>query len=562
MEDNIRHGLAEELTRRVMGGVGGIGPAPVEFSELGLSLSIAAAEVEKAHQSLSYEAIGTLGKLLASPLIQFPDMTREGADKVLGPVAERGGQRLALATVAWGEAGEAARIASLTDCSGDGALRDLAFELERTAACGGDVRIADASGLDDALARQVEAGRATPAAAARLAGALASAEATLSGEGSPAGRVGELEREIEGLRLQLGEMRAAQKAAADSIDMAVPDPADDYLADRERTAGMRPVTPEDAARDKALADIRARLAEIGLLADEEAVEASNTAWRRAADEPSERRALEAIVTGEEMDGLVSCLRAAVSLGSESGTGTISGGVCEAALPVVAGCYLSYDPAREEGPVRTLKVYPGAGGTTAFDAQPFRSLACGYEHLVGRPEAGDPSLAALREIDDAVFGLAPGPGYEEPPVWTRAFEQAQCLYSASRGVMVHCSRAGDGPSSRRLVCVTAGVEPGQLAAARAGGKTVLAALDDGSVGSATMLTDLTRGEQVEGMGPDIARIGALVAADRGEGWVAGGDEAIFTAAEDELQRGHALEVAEERAELEPQGHGGFLSFFRR
>lgn len=558
MENNKEKSLMGQLTERVMGRAGGIGGEAVEFTEAGADLRIEAAVLERMHQAFSYEEIGSMGGLLASPFIQYPDMTREGTDKILGAVGGVGARRLALASLAWPESGDdAVEVAALEDCSSDRALGDLASELVHVKTCRGDVRLMDVEGLDDVLSGLVDKGLVAEASAEALASALAF-EPIMGADDV-------LAKENAALRRELDEVRRAQKEAADRIDMAVPDPADAYGADSERT-GMLPrvaeETAEERARREALEGIEAEIEEIGVLASPAEVEESNESWRET-EEGSSRRELDALLDEENMKKLVSCLRRAVSLGREQGTGSLTGASCEVALPVRAGCYLSYKEGAEP-PVRTLKVFPSAAGTTAFDAQAFNSISCGYEHLVGRPEAGDPGLPALKTIDAEVFSQAPGAGYEEPPAWRTAFDRAQMAYSPEEGVLLACMRTENDPTGEagdRFVVVSVGATPDQVSAAAEEGMSVAAALDDGKIGRATMFCNLTRNGGVEGLEPDIARIGALVGRDRGAGWAVGDDEAVVTAARNAIQRRKAQEaVAEREAEPEKETRGVVFGVF--
>lgn len=546
----------ERLTERVMRRAGGIGGEAVEFTEAGADLRIDVVALERMHQAFSYEEIGSMGGLLASPFIQYPDMTREGTDKVLGAVGGARGRRLAIASLSWPESGDGVvEVAALEDCACDRALGDLASELEHVKTCRGDVRPMDVEGLDDVLTSLIGKGLVTEATAEALASAL-----TFEPYVGPDDAIA---KENAALRRELDEIRRAQKEAADRIDAAVPDPADAYGADSERT-GMLPRVPEEAAEERArreaLEGIETELEEIGMLASPAEAEESNESWRET-EAGSSRREIDALLDEGIMRRLVSCLRSAVSLGSEQGTGSLSGASCEVALPVRAGCYLSYEEGAQP-PVRTLKVFPSAAGTTAFDAQAFNSISCGYEYLVGRPEAGDPGLPALKTIDAEVFGQAPGAGYEEPPAWRTAFDRAQMAYNPEEGVLLACVRTEDDPTGEmgdRFVVVSVGATPDQVAGAAEGGMSVAAALDDGKVGRATMFCNLTRGGGVEGLEPDIARVGALVG--RSAGWAVGDDETVVTAARNAVQRRKAQEtVAEREMEPEQETRGGVFSVF--
>lgn len=539
---------------------GGIGDEAVEFTEAGVDLRIEVAPLERMHQGFSYEQIGSLGGLVGAPFIQYPDMTRGGTDKVLGAIAAGGAPaRLAIASFTWPESDDGAvEVTALEDCTSDRALLDLADELAHVKACRGDVRLTDIEGLDHALSDLIDRGLVTDGVIDALAPALTTEPEVVPGEA-------ELARENEALRRELDEIRRAQKEAADRIDMAVPDPADRYGADLEKT-DLLPRVPEETAEEKArreaLESIAQELAEIGMLVSPTEVEASNDAWRETEEGPA-RRELDDLLDGGVMKRLVFCLRRAVSLGSEQGTGSLTGASCEVALPVRAGCYLSYEEGSEP-PVRTLKVFPSAAGTTAFDAQAFNSLACGYEHLVGRPEAGDPGLPELKEIDAVVFGQAPAAGHEEPTAWRTAFDRAETAYNPESGVLLACMKTEDdltGEAGDRFVIVSVGATPDQVARVAEEGASVASGLDDGEIGDATMFCNLTRGGGVEGLEPDIARIGALVARDRGAGWVVGGDEAVVTAAKNSIQRRKAQEaVAEREMEPEKERRGGIFGGF--
>lgn len=557
-------GVAEAIRSRVMATPGGLGDAALEFTCAGARFSIAADVVERAGRSFSYESLGTLGGLVESPLIQFPDLARRDTDKVLGTLGEGDGERLALVSFAFAAHDGPIEVRAVEDYTGDPQLADLACELGHVATCDGDVRVPDLAALDAAIGRQAEAGRVTDAALDALAQALS----PRAGDSGPTvgaaaeARAAALERENAELRRRLADASLERRAPADRIDMLAPDPAQRYGGDAEET-GLLPLAREtdDAAAKKAALDhVRAELAEIGLLADETEVASSNSAWL-AAGAGTERRDVDELLAPDEMRRFEACLRSAVSLGREVGTGSITGATCEVALPVRAGCYLSFDETAEP-PVRTLKVFPSAAGTTAFDAQSFNSIACGYEHLIGRPDQGDPDLVDLKLIDGEVFGSAPGDGYEEPAAWKRAFDGARTAYNPQAGVLVSCMRTAEdesGEAGDRLVVASVGCAPEQVASAAEDGKTVVEALDEGLVGRAVMLCNLTRNAGVNGLEPDISRIGALVARDP-DAWAVGGDEAVVTAARNAVQLKKAREARAEREEESTRASGGVFNLF--
>lgn len=530
--------LREQVIERVMGVMG---DEPFRAG----AVSIRPETLAGLHAAgMTYDGICEAATMAGRHIIQYPDLTRPDARKLVGAGLSGG-----LATATLRRRGRTAELVAASDVDTDEKLLDVAWEMQRTRDAGGAVIVADADRLDEVvndLDDNAAAGIGfTPEAVREFAMAtIQASEPAREGAPQPAPR-------------------------SQRIDAAVPDPAMGYGADADRTVDLGPAaiqarepareataparSPEQQAREAAMARVEETLRAAGMLASPEDVAESERDYNRAA--AGEQSPNWSVVEPDRLAQALSALRSAVSLlGEPSGTGEISNCTCEVTVPIKYGRYLSVDESDQDSPVHTLRVFPSGTGFTGFDTRGFKSVACAYDYLMA-PAAATRAMEDYREIDDALFGLS---GSKEPcKKLDDAFRGERSLYNPERGLLVtfRAPEGGAAPGDREAT-IACGVTPEEILTTLDEGGDVM----DDELGRNAIFTDFALEDGPVGGASDYARLAALVSSEDRE-WEVGGPEELRAICGDRLQL-EAARAAEETLEAEPEQKKSLFSFFAK